>query len=161
MTRAMRSRVQSRKNSADALLMRLLSADFHIERRRRGEPEGLRVLGDGANQEPAALLELNAAERAGLRHVLEEDSPLDLAISDDFNKANRVLCGQFRREIEVDLLARGGVEYVTGKPAVGGDAQERSIRYKRATVKEALPPTGVSRLCVEMNIDAIVADRIG
>src|SRR6516164_6701464 len=141
---------------ADALLR---IPDFHIEGRCRGEPERLCVFGDGADEEPAALLETDRAERARFEDIVERDTPLNLAVLDDLDDANRVLGRELGLEFELDRCASGRLEHVARQLASCRDAEERAIGHERPAASQAVLPAVVSQTTIQVNINAIVTDR--
>src|SRR5262249_14292920 len=94
---------ESGRGLADAVPVR---TDFDVKRLRGSEAEGLLVVGDGADQEPATLPELQAAQRARFRPVLVSDLALHPPVPDDLQKADRVLGRQSRLEVDPELPAR-------------------------------------------------------
>src|SRR5262249_41805879 len=74
---------------------------LHRERRRGREPERLGVLRDRANQEPAAGLERQSAERAGAGELLNLHALFHFAVPDDFHIADWVARREFALEFNL------------------------------------------------------------
>jgi hypothetical protein len=91
-----------------------LGADLDIERGGGGEAKGGGVVGDGADEEPAGLLELKFAERCATPPLGEGNLGNNRAVLDDFELGDRVAREELGVEWNLQWGAGGLFEDVSG-----------------------------------------------
>src|SRR5205823_1551988 len=127
----------------------------------RGESERFRIIRENAHQEPAALVELQLAQRSQSFPAVEWHSELNLSVFDDLNTRNGVARRQRGGDLQVQSFAFGGLEDVPGKFTVDLTPEQGTVGDKTPTGPESFPPFFIGQRPVEMNIDSVVAHWVG
>src|SRR5258708_4215706 len=104
-----------------------VGADFNIEWRGRGEAKCFRIIGDGADEKPATLVEFQNAGHSEFVPIPDGNYSLDPAILDYFDRRNGVLGVECARNLETRCGSCRRFEHVAGEFAVSAAAEQRAI----------------------------------
>ena len=88
---------------------------------------GLAHVGHGADQEPAAAVEMQLGQLAAFGVLVEANGLGHLAVLDDLQVADRIAGGEGQADFEIERRACFGLKHVAGQFAFDGRAHQRAV----------------------------------